>query len=273
MWPVVLLAIVQGLTEFFPVSSSGHLVLFEAFLGIRGEGSGSSVLFEVAVHIGTLGAVVCFYRRKLARLIHAILSLIFRGGAGWARNRGEMRYLGYIAIGTVPAATVGLLLQERIGALFNAPAVVSLLLVATAAYLLLGRLRVAPRELSWRTALLIGVSQAVAILPGISRSGWTITTGLLLGVGFSEAAEYSFLLSIPAIIGALALELAGDATALGAGSSPELLVGAIVAFLSGWLALKLLLGVLTRGAFHRFAFYLLPVGAAAFFYFVLSSPR
>ncbi len=264
---MVVLAIIQGLTEFFPVSSSGHLVIFEALSGMRGEESGRGVLLEVAVHVGTLGAIVLFYRTKLRALAAAKLSLLSRGRSGYARHRAEIAYIGYIIVGTIPAALVGAALHDRIANIFAAPAAASLFLVATGAFLLLGRLRRAPRRLSWRTACLIGVAQAAAILPGISRSGWTITTALMLGVGFAEAAEFSFLLSIPAILGALALELAKGAPAMSAQTIVQLSLGAVVAFAAGWLALKLLLGILTRGAFHRFAYYLFPVGIAALFYF------
>jgi undecaprenyl-diphosphatase len=267
IWIVMLLAVVQGLTEFFPVSSSGHLVIFEALVGGRGDASAGSVLFEVAVHIGTLGAIVVFYRKKLRALLDAMLAVLGSRRKGYEAHRGEVRYIGYILAGTIPAALVGVLLREQITGAFDAPALASSFLVATGAYLLLGRGRVVSRTLSWRTALVIGAAQAVAILPGISRSGWTITTALILGLGFAEAAEFSFLLSIPAILGALVLELAKGPPATSAHALLPLVVGAATAFLVGWLALRLLIGILTRGALHRFAYYLLPAGAAAFVYF------
>jgi undecaprenyl-diphosphatase len=267
IWIVLLLAVVQGLTEFFPVSSSGHLVMFEALFGGRGDASAGSVLFEVAVHVGTLGAIVVFYRRKLRALLVATLAVLGSGRKGWEAHRGEARYIGYIVAGTIPAALAGVLLRDEIAGAFDAPALASAFLVATGAFLLLGRRRAVSRTLSWRTALVIGAAQAVAILPGISRSGWTITTALILGLGFAEAAEFSFLLSIPAILGALVLEIAAEPPAMTVEALLPLVVGAAAAFLSGWLALRLLIGVLTRGAFHRFAYYLFPVGFAALYYF------
>ena len=267
IWIVILLAVVQGLTEFFPVSSSGHLVLLEALFGTRGDASAGSVLFEVAVHVGTLGAIVVFYRKKLRALLDAKLAVLSSGSEGYEAHREEVRYIGYILVGTIPAVLVGVLLRDEIARAFDAPALASSFLVATAAYLLLGRRRAVSRTLSWRTALVIGAAQAIAILPGISRSGWTITTALILGLGFAEAAEFSFLLSIPAILGALVLEIAAEPPAMTAEAVLPLVVGAVAAFLSGWFALRLLIGILTRGAFHRFAYYLFPVGIAAFFYF------
>ncbi len=269
LWIVILLAVVQGLTEFFPVSSSGHLVIFEALFGLRGEGSKPGIMFEVAVHIGTLGAVLIFYRRKLLLLCRAILSLIFSGRSGFAKYRKEMSYIGYIIIGTIPAGIVGVLFNNQIEAAFNSPAITSICLVATGTFLLASRLHCVSWNLNWYSALLIGLAQAVAILPGISRSGSTITAGLLLGLGFAQAAEFSFILSVPAILGAMALELVKEPVPLTGASMMPLVVGAVGAFLTGWLALRLLVRILNKGAFHRFAYYLLPVGIAAFVYFAL----
>ena len=119
------------------------------------------------------------------------------------------------------------------------------------------------------TALLVGVAQAVAILPGCSRSGWTITAGLLLGLGFGRAAEFSFLISIPAILGALALEIWKNPITASRGEIVPLLIGALAAFIAGWFALRLLLRILRAGSLHRFSYYLAALGAAAFVFFTL----
>lgn len=268
MWIVVLLAVVQGLTEFFPVSSSGHLVIFEALLGTRAGNGQSGLMFEIAVHLGTLGAVIIFYRAKVLRLCRALFAPIF-GGGGYAAYRNELRYIGLIVLGSMPAGLVGVLFHEDVEKTFESPSISAILLVATGIYLLMTKLRAVRGRLGWQSALIIGVAQAIAILPGCSRSGWTIATGLLIGVGFAEAAEFSFLLSIPAILGALALTLAKEPGVLNAGSIAPLAIGAAAAFFAGLIALKLLIGILTRGGFHRFAYYLLPVGIAAFVYFRL----
>ena len=267
LWIVILLAVVQGLTEFFPVSSSGHLVILEALFGTRKGSEQEGLLFEIAVHIGTLAAVIIFYRAKVATLCRAILVPIASGGKGLDRYRSELRYLGLVLLGTIPAGAVGVLFHEEIEATFDSPALSAILLGVTGIYLLLTKLRPVRSGLDRRSALIIGVAQAIAILPGCSRSGWTIATGLLLGIGFAEAAEFSFILSIPAILGALVLTLAKDAGALGPGSIGPLLIGAAAAFLAGLVALKLLVGILNRGAFHRFAYYLLPAALAALVYF------
>ncbi|MDD3643033.1 MAG: undecaprenyl-diphosphate phosphatase [Candidatus Krumholzibacteria bacterium] len=266
---VLLLAIIQGLTEFLPVSSSGHLVIAQAVMGARTPGSGS-VIFETAVHAGTLGAVVYHYRERVARLASAAGRLISGGLRSRGSDASELRYIGLFALGSVPAAAVGLFLHDRIIATFDAPAVAAGCLVATGIYLLFSKGRGGTRELGWRTALLIGAAQAVAILPGCSRSGWTITTALLCGVGFAEAAEFSFVLSIPAVAGALALELAGSAEPLTRGEAGMLAVGAAAAFASGLLALRLLIRILRSGCLHRFAWYLFPVGGAGVLWFLLA---
>jgi undecaprenyl-diphosphatase len=267
LWIVVLLAVVQGLTEFFPVSSSGHLVILEALFGTRRGGAQSGIMFEIAVHIGTLGAVIVFYRARVMHLCRAFLAAVFTGKSGYDRYRDEMRYVGLIVLGTIPAAIVGALFNDRVEATFGSPGLSALFLVATGIFLLMTRNRAARGGIGWRTALAIGAAQAIAILPGVSRSGWTIATALILGVGFAEAAEYSFMLSIPAILGALVMTLAQEPGALNAGSITPLAIGAAAALLAGLVALRLLIGILNRGAFHRFAYYLLPAGLAALVYF------
>ncbi len=267
LWIVVLLAVVQGLTEFFPVSSSGHLVIVEALLGTREGNAQSGLMFEIAVHLGTLGAVIIFYRAKVFRLCRAFFASMFGSGGGYAAHRDEARYIGLILLGSMPAGIVGVLFHDEVEKTFESPSLSAFFLVATGLYLLMTRLRPVRGSLGWQSALIIGTAQAIAILPGCSRSGWTIATGLLLGVGFAEAAEFSFLLSIPAILGALVLTLVKEPGALSAGSSAALAIGAAAAFLAGLAALKLLIGILTRGAFHRFAYYLLPVGIVAWIYF------
>jgi undecaprenyl-diphosphatase len=267
LWIVVLLAVVQGLTEFFPVSSSGHLVILEALFGTRRGGAQSGIMFEIAVHIGTLGAVIVFYRARVMHLCRAFLAAVFTGKSGYDRYRDEMRYVGLIVLGTIPAAIVGALFNDRVEATFGSPGLSALFLVATGIFLLMTRNRAARGSIGWRTALAIGAAQAIAILPGVSRSGWTIATALILGVGFAEAAEYSFMLSIPAILGALVMTLAQEPGALNAGSIAPLAIGAAAALLAGLVALRLLIGILNRGAFHRFAYYLLPAGLAALVYF------
>jgi undecaprenyl-diphosphatase len=264
---IILLAVIQGITEFFPISSSGHLVVVETLLGLRGGTAKPGVILEVAVHVGTLVAVVIFYRKKVLELLRAFVSLAVSGKRGALTHPAETRYIGLVILATIPAALVGALFSARVESAFDSAAATSLLFMATGVYLLLGRRPALRWSLTWQSAVIIGLAQAVAILPGCSRSGWTITTALLLGIGFEQAAEFSFIISIPAILGALVLELAKEHAAVSSGVGVHLLVGAVVALLAGLVALKLLIRILAKGTYHRFAYYLLPVGAGLFIYF------
>ncbi len=265
---ILILAVIQGLTEFLPVSSSGHLVLAEALFGVREGGAG--VIFEVAVHFGTLGAILLVYRRRVRSICAALTGWITTGFRASDERRGDIVYAGFIIVASIPAAAAGIFFHDVIAGTFDSPAITAILLVVTGCFLLLSRLGRTGGALTWHTALLVGLAQAVAILPGCSRSGWTITTALLLGIGFEKGAEFSFLLSVPAIIGALCLEIVRSPGSLGTGSVPGLIVAVVVAFLSGWIALRLLLGVLARGRLHRFAYYLIPAGSIALLYFTLA---
>jgi len=264
----VLLGLVQGITEFLPISSSGHLVLGQALLGVEKSG----ISFEVAVHLATGAAVVVHYRRLLWRMLFA-LRLVFSprawkadvaGGREDAVDREHLRLFWYLALGTLPAAVIGFAFKDFFEEVFYSPRLVCLLLLVTGAMLIATRLaaRRAGRGLFWRAALLIGAAQAAAIFPGISRSGATIAAGLLLGLSAEKAAEFSFLLALPAIFGAALLELAAPAgSVLQAGLTlPALLLGSAAAFVFGYLAIALLLKVLFAGRFDRFAYYCWAVG-------------
>lgn len=246
----LLLGIVQGLTEFLPVSSSGHLVLSQYFLGIDGE---AGLLFEVTVHVATLVAIVIFFRQRITELI---IGLVSRDAAAW-------RYCSKLAVATLPAVVVGLGAKDFIQDQFSSPAVAAGCLIVTG-FILWSTRTTLPlaqdEEPSWAAALLIGVAQAIAILPGISRSGTTLAAGLFLGVRSEKAAEFSFLLGIIAIAGAAVLMLPdlGDA-------SPEvlqnLLIGSVAALISGIGAIWLFLLLLRSQVFYRFAYYTWTVGA------------
>lgn len=263
---ILLLAVVQGLTEFLPISSSGHLVLLESLFGVRGGGGHGGILFEISVHVGTLAAVLVVYRLKLGRLLSGAFRFL---SSGFSDGGDDVRYIGYMAVASLPAFIVGLLFHNSVEALFDSPRVTALMFVVTALVLTASRLRRPDRELTMATALLIGIAQAVAILPGCSRSGWTITTGLLLGLGFGRAAEFSFLISIPAILGALVFEIWRNPLAASQNEVLLLLIGGLVAFLVGWFALRLLLRILRTGFLYRFSYYLATLGIAAFLFFTL----
>lgn len=243
-----LLGLVQGLTEFLPVSSSGHLVIGETLLG----GFGDGILFEIAVHVGTLLAILVFYRRRLSELLVGVLG----------RDPAALRYIGKIGLATLPAVAVGLTLKDAIESLFSRPAVVGGALLATGAILLTTRrsaARASGPEPSWAQALLVGCAQAVAIVPGISRSGTTVAAGMALGVAPLAATEFSFLMAIAAIAGAAVLALP-DAQAAAPETLRACLVGGAVAAVSGLGALWLFVRLLRSRRFHHFAWYAFALG-------------
>lgn len=256
----IVLGILQGLTEFFPVSSSGHLVLAEALLEVNPPG----VAFEVLVHLATLLSVVVLYRRRIAELIVGAIR----------RRSAELRYLGMLALASLPAALVGMTVSGAIGGVFDLP------LVAAISLLVTGGVVYAIRWLAegceghdpgWYGSLRVGIAQALALLPGISRSGLTVAAALHAGTKREVAAEFSFLLSVPAILGASALELPELAAAgLGIGSA-ALVAAAASAFLAGLLAILLFVRWLRGGSFHRFAYYCWTVGGAYIVYALITS--
>jgi len=259
----LLLGLVQGLTEFLPISSSGHLVLAQAVLAIDSPG----VLIEVVTHAGTLLAILLWFRRRLLALTRSLFALPRLRQATVAERR-DLHLVARLAVGSVPAAAVGVLLNEPIEALFDHPSVALVCLCVTGLFLIATRW--APRSQASEARLphvvAVGVAQALAILPGISRSGSTIGTALFLGIEGATAAELSFLLAIPAIGGALLLKLAGTGLAA---LSPPLAVAFVAAFGSGLVALRLLFRALARGSLWWYGTYCLVVGSAGLLFLAL----
>jgi len=249
---VIILGIVQGLTEFLPVSSSGHLVLAAELLNFHEEG----VAFEVFVHLGTLLSVLIVFREDVIKMILAPFQFL----SSRFKNKETKQYLLwdlYIIIGTIPAAIIGLSFKSKIEASFSNILLVIAMLAITGTILLLSRFM--PKKNQDMTILksfIIGVSQAFAILPGISRSGSTIVTGIFLGIDKENAARFSFLLAIPAILGASVIKLK-DLLVMESYSIPAsyLLIGAIVSFISGYFAVLWLLDIVKKGKLEWFALY------------------
>jgi undecaprenyl-diphosphatase len=245
------LGLVQGLTEFLPVSSSGHLVVFSTLLGLEPDGG---LLFEVSVHVATLLAIAIFFRRKILELIIGV----------FGRDAAALRYVGKLIVATLPAVAVALVFKQMINEVLSSPVITAGGLLVTGAILWTTRktLETADQlEPSWGAALLIGVAQAFAILPGISRSGSTVAAALALGVAPAAAAEFSFLLGIVAITGAAVLLLPDLASA-----SPEALtalgLGCVAALGSGLMAIWMFVAVLRRKTFYQFSYYTWIVGVS-----------
>ena len=251
MLDIILLAVVQGLTEFLPVSSSGHLVLLQHLLG----SSEGDLFLDVVLHCGTLGSVLVVYRRDVWRLLRL--------------DAPARLYILALAVGTLPAVAVGLLLKDVVEAVFASPVYAGVGLLVTGAVLLTTRLAPGrgdapdtwePRPVPLGKALLVGCAQAVAICPGISRSGSTIAASLWLGLARAEAARFSFLLSVPAIAGALVLHLLdGDLTTRTGGVG--LALAAVVAFGVGLVAIRWTTMAVVQKHFWKFSVYVLVLGA------------
>lgn len=251
LWQAAGLGVVQGLTEFLPVSSSGHVVLAGWLLGVDAELGG--LTFAIAAHVGTALAVLAVYAADILDLLHRALG---RGGPS-AGSRQARRYLLALVAASIPAALAGALLKDTVAALFDRPFPVAVALLVTGFILYSADLRAQATgrrtPIRWSQALLIGLAQAFAIFPGISRSGATISTGLHAGIPRLEAARFSFLLSVPVILGAALLDLIGSPPA--PAQLGNLLVGGVLAFVSGLLAIKLVLTALSRGRLRVFAYY------------------
>ena len=263
----ILLGILQGLTEFLPVSSSGHLVLAQQFLGLKEP----LVFFDVMLHVGTLAAVLVAYREAIGRLLVGGFTAVsdpqfWRKPGATLNTSGELKFIWLIFIGSIPTGIIAVVFKTQLESFFDEVGIVSSMLILTGIILQLPRLRrkktddsATPTEVlkTWH-APLIGIAQGCAITPGISRSGSTISLALFLGIPAKTAAEYSFLLSIPAILGAVALKVRdiGDTTI------PFHIVGAgmLASFIVGYIALRFLLVLLNRGQFSIFSYYCVALG-------------
>ncbi len=253
----IILGLVQGLTEFLPISSSGHLVIGQHLLNFEGP----NLTFDIVLHMGSLLAVLVYFRRDIQKVMRSALG---KGDASW----NKVAWL--ILWGTIPTGLIGFFFKEPLEGLFESVRVVAIMLFVTGLLLFASdRIRKTDRPLFGirvLDALLIGVVQGLSIIPGISRSGSTIATGLFLKIDGNAAARFSFLLSIPAILGAVALEgknILGHAVN---GSGVEFLSGFVAAAISGWLAIKILMEVLKRKRLWIFAIYCWLVAGWTFFF-------
>ena len=257
----LVLGIVQGLTEFIPVSSSGHLVLTPFFLGWKEP----SLAFVVAVHVGTLGAVLWYFRERVG----AVLTTL----TGW-RNaaEGDRRLVRFLVVATIPAVIAGIAFEAAVGKTFERPVPV-LLLLAVTGYLLLttesltehretdpveGQVSLRDQDaMVFADAATIGVAQAVAILPGISRSGATITAGMRRGLTRRSAARFSFLMSIPVIFGAVLVQIPDISNQAGRSKADALsfIVGIVASAVSGFFSIRWFLGIIERRGLRPFGVY------------------
>ncbi|MFZ4849976.1 MAG: undecaprenyl-diphosphatase UppP [Caldilinea sp.] len=267
----MILGFVQGATEFVPVSSSGHLVLVPWLLGWPAP----SLLFDTLLHWGTLVAVlIVFWREFLAMASAWVQSIVRRSLAD-----PDARTAWFIVVGTVPAVAAGLFLDDLLESFFLNPLAVGCFLLVTALLLWLSEQLVLRSgggrvlaQMQWLDAAAIGVAQALALLPGVSRSGSTIAAGLARGIRRDQAARFSFLLGTPAILGAGVLQLVKvsgeDASALTQQAAP-ILVGFVVAAVTGVVAIRVLLSYLRNHTLYVFSGYCLVVGAATIVWYLV----
>ena len=257
----LILGVLQGLTEFLPVSSSGHLVLGQSILGLKEP----ELFFDVLLHVGTLAAVLVFYGKDLWRIARGWVSSLVGGDS----DEGAARTGWLLILGSVPAGLVGVLLGGLVEQMFASPKLAACALLVTGGILCLsepgegaGR---EEAEMTAKDALIIGVFQAFAIIPGISRSGATIAAALMRGVAREQAARFSFLLSVPAILGAFALKIKDMEGPLGGKLLPYA-VGALAAAIVGAVALGWLIRLVRGGNLARFRYYCWGAGALALLY-------
>lgn len=258
IWKSIVLGTVQGLTEFLPVSSSGHLSLLQRVLGYSVEGA-SMTFINVMLHIGTLIPVIFLFWKEILALF-----------------KKPFKPLLMLVVATIPAGVVGLLFNDQIDALFSGPRGIAMLAICfslTALELLVCETVVLfrkkpPQDLSWRHTVPMGLMQAVALFPGISRSGSTIVAGTVSGAKAEDVAKFSFLMSIPVILGSALVEMKdvifpeSGAVALGGAEIVGMLFGMIFAAVSGFFAVKIMLKVIKKGNYKWFTLYLVLLSAS-----------
>lgn len=240
---MILLGIIQGVTEWLPISSTGHLKVFEILCGVK-----APILFDVILHLGTLSVIVVFFRNEVRKIVSALLHFNFKTAEG--------KIVPLLVAGVIPTMLIGMVFGYIIQDIFQA------LLPIGIAFLLGGVIIYSTRyvkekkdNVDYTTAILMGIAQGIAIIPGVSRSGVTIGVALLLGISREKAFKFSFLLSIPTIIGALGYTLyteLGELITLGFGDA---LTGTVVAMVVGFITLRILWQTIKKRKFHLFALY------------------
>ena len=267
----LILGLLQGLTEYLPVSSSGHLAIGSHILGIEAE---ENLMFTVAVHVATVLSTLVVLGGEIIRLVRGTFGPFNASASGFARLNADQRYMLNILVSMIPIFVVGIFFKDAVESIFGQGLlVVGCCLLVTAgllAYSYYGKPR-QKESISLLDAFIIGIAQAVAVLPGLSRSGSTIATGLILGNNKAHMAQFSFLMVIPPILGEALLDTIevakkGFSAAFDDLSVMALVVGFVAAFISGIAACKWMIGIVRRGKLIYFAYYCLAVGAVTLAY-------
>jgi undecaprenyl-diphosphatase len=254
-WQAVSLSLLQGLTEFLPVSSSGHLVIFQKIFGLQ-----PPVLFDVFVHVGTLGSVIFFFRKELLKILQGLLK----------KDKNAWHIFWLVVVGSLPAIVVGLFLEKNINQIFNSIRLVGISFLMTSVLLISTRWfknknNKRFKSLNWHDALIIGFFQALAILPGVSRSGSTLVGGLSRKIKREIAFQFSFFLALPAISGALVLQIP-DLINQQFDFLSKSIFGLLIAGLVGYFSLKILKNFLLNSRLWFFGFYCFFLALLIFFF-------
>ena len=245
----IILGIVQGITEWFPISSSGHLVILQNLLGIT-----EPIIFDVMLHFGSLIVLLIVFWKDLIEILKGLLKL----------DKYYINYVLMLGIASIPIAVIGLFFNDFIKGIFNSTKVVGVSLLITALVLFLSRYpEKKTKKLTFLNTIFMGIAQALAILPGVSRSGSTISLGLIQGIKREEAAKFSFLLAIPAILGANLLELRNISQISNLGT---LFISIITVIIVGYLSLNFLLKLIKKNKFSYFGWYCLVLGLIVIFF-------
>lgn len=255
----VFLGFLQGVAEFLPVSSSGHLAVFQSFMKLD-----PPLLYDILLHCATLLAVVLVFRKAVWKLLKGFFRTLFKKGDN--EDKVYFKAAVIILIATALTVAIGFPLEKL--ELKNSPKIISVLFLFTALVLFLSKKFAGKRkykDLNWKDGITLGIAQGIAVLPGISRSGMTISASLFRGISRDAAGELSFLLSIPAILGAMILDLKDFTEMSSAISVPALILGMLTAFAVGLVSLLLLLKLVRKGKLHYFGFYLVPFAILLFF--------
>ncbi len=248
----IVLGLVQGLTEFLPVSSSGHLVIFQHFFGLKDP----ILFFDITLHFGTMCSIILIYRKEIFEILKSTISI--KDGFSKALLDDNFKFMSLIIVASIPTAIIGFLLKKNVEAYLSSINVVILMLLITSLFLWLSKGikkdGITIQKITFKIAIIIGIVQGFAVFPGISRSGSTIVCALLLGMNKKTAAKFSFLLALPVILGAEILSIS-DLTGQDMISLNNVILGTLTSFIIGLIALKLTIKAVEKGKLYYFAPY------------------
>jgi len=261
-----ILGVIQGLTEFLPVSSSGHIELGKAILDTEIGNDEENTLFTVVLHFATALSTIIVFRKDIIELIKGLLAF---------KWNEETQFISKVILSMIPVVIVGLLFEKHLKRIFGDDGIdkglkiilIGIFLIITGLLLFLAqKAKKTNQSVSWKSALIIGISQAIAVLPGISRSGATISTSVLLGVDKTKAARFSFLMVVPVIFGAIAkdtIDIISGEKQMGTLAETPLIIGFIAAFITGLIACTWMISLVRKAKLHYFSYYCFAVGAIA----------